>query len=136
MNKQLKAMIEELTSKIQNSYEEGVSMEDAERLAGKTLHLQLLLADELKTADLSARMKKSGVKAVKAAIYLDEAGKTEKKPSDTFLQAKVDVNDLVVSEQTGLDDAEVNRDHLNHYVSVFKEAHIHFRSIAKGTFGG
>ena len=136
MNKQLQDMIKELTAKIQDSYETGVSMEEAERLAGKTLHLQLLLADELKNADLSARMSKSGVKAVKAAVYLDEAGKSEKKPSDTFLQAKVDVNELVAAEQDRLDTAEVSRDLLHHYNSVFKEAHIHFRSIAKGTFGG
>lgn len=128
-------MCEQLTSEIQDSYEMGVTVEAAERLAGKFLHAQLMVSEELRRADLDARMRKSGAKAVKAAVYLEEASKGDKKPSDVYLNAKVDINELVLSEQKAFDEAEVSRDNLQNYFNIFKESHIHFRSIAKGSFG-
>jgi len=127
-------MCEELTEAIQNSYEQGIGMEDAERLAGKFLHAQILVSEEIQKVDLDKRMKKSGVKAVKAAVYLEEAGKGDRKPSDTFLNAKVDINELVVKEHDSLDAAESYYDYLENTLSVMREAHLHFRGIAKARF--
>lgn len=129
-------MCEELTTIIQNSYQEGVTVEEAERLAGRFLHAQILTGTELRKADLDSRMKKQGAKAVKAAVYLSEVQAVDKKPSDVLLQAKVDVDELVRGEQRSLDEAEVLRDELQNLLNVFNQAHIHFRSIAKGVFGG
>lgn len=124
----------ELESDIRKTYEEGVTLEEAERLAAKFLGAQMTVALELRSNDLDARMKKSGVKAVKAAVYHAEATKGDKKPSDTFLQSLVDMSELVGSEQKGLDEAEVARDLLQNYYNTFREAHIYFRGLAKGRF--
>ena len=134
MDKKLKAFCDDLTALIQASYEEGVTMEAAERIAGKFLHAQLMIADALKNADLDARMKKSGVKAIRAAIYMEGATGSDKKPSDVLLGALVDQNKLVQDQQSLFDEAEVSHDGLNRYYSVFREAHIHFRGIAKGKY--
>lgn len=124
----------ELENDIKAAYEQGVTMEQAERLAAKFLAAQVAIGEELRTADLNARMRKSGVKAVKAAVYLEAATKGDKKPSDVMLGAIVDSDKLVNDEQAGLDEAEVNRNALDNYLSVCREAHIYFRSIAKGRF--
>jgi len=67
-------------------------------------------------------------------VYLDEAKKQDKKPSDVMLGALVDANDIVAGEQKRFDEAEADRDELERIYNVFREAHIHFRSIAKGRF--
>jgi hypothetical protein len=129
-------LCEELTKEIKDSYEVGITIEGAERLAGKFLYAQLLVAEELRRVDLDARMKKSGLKAIKATVYLDHASKSEKKPSDVLLNAMVDTDEVVLSQQLVVDDAEVLKLSLDSYMSIFQNAHIHFRSIAKGAFGG
>ena len=132
----LLGQFEGLIADIQKSYEEGVTVEEAERLAGKFLHAQIMVSEELRKADLDARMRKSGVKAVRAAVYMSNATKSEKKPSDTYLEAIINMDEIVIGEQKALDEAEVLVDQLKTHLSVFKEAHIHFRSIAKGAMNG
>lgn len=127
-------LIAELTQKIKGAYESGVTVGEAEKLASEFLHAQLLIADELKAADLNARMRKTGSKAVRAALYMQEATKGDKKPSDTFIENVINVNDLVQGEQERLDTAEVELDALQNTFNIFREAHIHFRGIAKGRF--
>ncbi len=127
-------MCQELTEAIERSYTEGVTMDEAEKLAGRFLHAQMATANELRDADLDARMRKSGNKSLRAAVYLEAATKDPKKPSDVLLEALVNSNELVQGEQTRFDEAEVNRDALQNYLSVFREAHVHFRTIAKGKF--
>lgn len=127
-------MIEQLKQKIQDAYESGVTISEAEKLATEFLSAQLQLAEELKNADMNARMIKTAVKAVKAAIYMHEATKTDKKPSDTFIQNIIDGNQLVQEEQDRLDKAEIELDYLQNTFNIFKEAHIHFRGISKGRF--
>lgn len=134
MSKPFEVMTKDLTEQIQRSYEEGVTIDEAERLAAKFLHAQILISGELRTVDLDARMKKTGVKAVKAAVYLAEVQAVERKPSDVLLSAKVDVSEEVEVAQRELDTAEVYRDELQNYFNVFREAHIHFRGISKGKF--
>lgn len=132
--KTFEELCEELSNDIKNSYESGVSLEVAERHAAKFLHGQIQVSEKLKDADLDARMKRTGVKAVKAAVYMDEATKGDKKPSDAFLQNLVDLNALVQKSQDTYDTAEVYKDQLQNYFNIFKEAHIYFRGIAKGSF--
>lgn len=123
-----------LEASIQSTYEEGVTLETAERLAAEFLYAQLQVSTQLKTAALDSRMRKSGVKSVRAAIYLENATKGDKKPSDVLLQAMVDVDPLVQGEQKAYDEAEVEAEELERYYSIFQNAHIYFRGIAKGKF--
>lgn len=132
MEKELMEMVEALTAEIQRSYESGVTVEEAEKLAGKFLHAQMVIIDTLRTADLDARMKKSGLKAVAAAVYMEAATSGEKKPTEAMLSAMVDRSKMVVDTKSALDTAEVEYNTLRNYLDVFKEAHIHFRTIAKG----
>lgn len=133
-NVKVAVLCEELAEEIKKSYESGVTMEEAEKLASRFLHAQFVISNNLRTLDLDARMKKSGLKAVKAAVYHDNASKAEKKPSDTYLQNLVDLDENTLAEQRLLDTAEVERDLFQNYLGIFKDAHVHFRTIAKGRF--
>lgn len=119
---------------IKDSYENPVSLEEAGRLAEKFLHAGIEACDVLRIADLDARMRKAGLKAVKAAVYLDTATKGEKKPSDTFIEAVVNRDKLVIDEQQAFDEAEVYREALQNYKEIFKEAHIYYRGMSRGRF--
>lgn len=131
----IKELVDKLTNKIQSSYEEDITVKEAEKLAAEFLHAQLLITNELTILELDARMRKSGYKAVTATIYMENATKTEKKPSDMMLQHQVELSELVRSEKDNLDTSEVKRDELQNYLNIFKEAHIYYRGIAKGFIG-
>jgi len=129
-----KALCQQLETKIQNAYTEGVTLEDAEKLAGEFLYVMLKVSEELKNASLDARMKKTGVKAVRAAIYLDVVQKADKRPTEAQTAAIIDSNEIVQKEQEVYDLAEVTADELERYYQIFREAHIHFRGISRGKF--
>ena len=95
---------------------------------------QLIISKELAALDLDARMRKSGVKAIRGAVYLEEARRGDKKPSDTMLTAFVDTSDLVTGEQKRLDEAEVKKAELERIFDILTNGHIHYRTIAKGSF--
>lgn len=124
----------ELTDIIKTAYESGVTLEEAERLAARFLHAQISVAEELRVADLDARMRKNGLKAVKSAVRTEEVKKHEKKPTEGALEDVVNMNELVSGEQEAFDVAEVERDRLQNYLSIFKDAHIFFRGVSKGRF--
>jgi hypothetical protein len=136
MSEDFKAYLAELTAEIQGAYEGEVSLVKCERLAAKFLHAQMRVSDQLQTKDLDARMKKSGMKAVKATAYLEVAASSEKKPSDTYIENTINQNPLVSKSQDDLDRAETDRDALERHYNIFREAHIYFRGMAKNTFGG
>ena len=129
-----KLMVAELEVLIINSYESGVTLTEAEALASRFLAAQLRVSEELRKADLDARMRKTGVKAARAATYLAEVQKNDKKPSDTLLGAIVDADNKVQAIQNDYDHAEVEKAELDRLFDVFANAHIHFRTIAKGRF--
>ena len=129
-----KSEFDELENDIKSAYEGNVTVEDAEKLAAKFLGAMFRLSSQLAAADLDSRMRKTGVKAIRAAIYLEEATRNEKKPSDTLLSAIVDKSKLVQDEQNLFDTTEVERDNLERYYNIFKEAHLYFRALAKGRF--
>lgn len=124
----------ELQKDIQDAYENGVTVEDAEKLSAKFLWAQMHLATAFRNADLDCRMRKAGLKTVKATVYLDEATKSDKKPTEATLTALIDKNPHVVSEQGGLDAAEVERDYFQNCLNTLKEAHIFFRNVGKGRY--
>lgn len=127
-------MCKNLENKIKSSYEEGVTIETAEKLAGEFLVAQMKVSEELKVFDLDSRMRKSGVKAVRAAVYMKACSESDKKPTENMLENTLNTNELVQTEQDSLDKSEVERDSLKRYYDIFREAHIFFRGVAKGNF--
>lgn len=121
---------------IEGSYTEGITMESAEKLAGEFLKAQMLVSSELRNADLDSRMRKAGLKAVRASVYAEACSKVDKRPTEAALDHLLAISELVQREQNGLDKAEVERDELTRLYNIFINAHIHFRSIAKGSFNG
>lgn len=132
----LNKFCKELENQIIAIYDTGITMEDAEKLAAKFLHGQIVVSEELKKLDLAARMRKSGLKAVRAAVYTEARSKAEGKTTEAQIAAVVDTHELTLTEQNGLDEAEVERDALERYYDIFRDGHIYTRGIAKGNFGG
>ncbi len=127
-------LCEQLENEIRVSYEQGVSLETAEKLSARFLEALMLTARELKKSSLDAKMRKAGVKAIRAAIRLEEISKQEKKPSESTLDAIVDSNSIVSGEEKRLYEAEEERDELERYFSTFKEAHVYYRGLSRGRF--
>lgn len=138
MNEKTAEFFVDCEAAIQGAYEQGVTMEMAERLAAKFLHAGLKVGAELRDADLDARMKKTGLKAIKASVYMKNAEPKlgEKRPTVDALEAMVNQDAHVTKAQNELDEAEVWRDTLVNYLNIFREGHIYFRGIAKGNFNG
>ncbi len=124
----------DLALDVQRAYENGTTLDEAEKLAAKFLGAQLTIAAELATTDLDSRMKKNGLKAVKSAVYMTEATRGEKKPSEGMLENHVNLSELVQGEQNRFDTADARKESLLLYFGIFKDAHIYFRGIAKGRF--
>src|SRR5690554_4693134 len=129
-------LCEELESKIQEVYEKGITPEDAEKLAAKFLYAQMVISRELRKADLDTKMRKTGVKALRAAVYLDTVKSQEKKPTEATISATIDTHGVVQQEQDSFDKAEVLKAELERYYDIFTNGHIYARGVAKGTFGG
>jgi hypothetical protein len=128
-----KSLTEVLETKIQDSSQNDVTPSEAERLASEFLHALLRTSAELRKADLDARTRKSGVKALRAALYLDIVQKNEKKPTEAMIAAMLDTNTMIADQQAALDEAEVVRDELERVNDVFTHAHVFFRGVAKGS---
>lgn len=125
---------EELKAIVESAYESAVDMMEAERLAARFLSAQMQIASELAKVDLDARMRKSGVKAVRAEVYKTEMAKYDKKPSDSVLEAEVNSSEIVRAEQDAFDKVDSRNEILNIYLGIFKDAHIFFRTVSKGKF--
>lgn len=136
MHKELLTYITELENDIKNAYEGNITVTEAEKLAAKFLQAQMVIARELETSDLDTKMRKSGLKSIKAAVYMDEAKKDAKKPSDTLLEHHINMNEIVLGEQSRFDEAESSRDLLQNYLNIFKDSHIFFRNLSKGSYSG
>lgn len=133
-NEKFTKYCKELESDIISAYEQGTTLEQAERLAAKFLGAQIEIGEKLRKADLDARMRKTGVKAIKAQVYIQVVEKSERKPSDVMIGAIVDSDNIVHEAQKSYDEAEVESAALDRYFSIFHEAHLFFRSISKGRF--
>lgn len=125
----------DLEQEIINSYTEGVTLDQAEKLAGRFLHAQLSVSHDLSVSGLDARMRKTGVKAVKAGIYLDICQKSEKKPTEAQIEAQIQTNPLVQTQQNELDAAEVQAQDLERLYNVFQQAHVYYRQMSRGVQG-
>lgn len=124
-----------LKDKIKTAYTEIILTQDAEKLAGEFLFAQLETSGQISRADLDARMRKSGLKAVRAAVYAEICSKAEKKPTESQLEHALNSHELVNSEQNELDKAEVERDELLRLFGIFNSSHVYYRQIGRGNNG-
>lgn len=119
---------------VEKAYDEGTTLEEAERLAARFLGAQMQIAEELANLDLDTRMKKNGLKAKRSQTYMLEATKGEKKPSEGFLENHVNMDLGVQNAANEYETADARKENLLLYFGIFKDAHIYFRGIAKGRF--
>lgn len=119
---------------IAKAYESSATLDEAEKLAAKFLLGMIRVGNQLQRVNLDARMRKAGVKAIRAAVYLNEARATDKKPSDTLLEQVVNSSKEVRDAQNSMDTAEVESNRLDSLLQVCREAHVYFRGISKGRF--
>lgn len=125
---------QELEALIEHTYISGVTQLEAESLAARFLHAQMVVSAELKKSDLDSRMKKTGFKSVKAAIYANLKSDTSVKHTVDSLDHAINLNEVVQVEAGLLDTAEVERDELIRYYNIFREAHIYYRGVGKGKY--
>lgn len=123
-----------LENKIKDTYEQGVTLEEAEKLAAEFLYAMMAVSTELKREDLNARMNKAGNKAIRAGTYLNIVSEADKKPTEAQISAIIETDEPVKVQQKMLDEAEVKLADLERYYSIFQNAHIYYRGIAKGKF--
>lgn len=128
-------LCQNLEDKIKDAYEQGVTQDDAEKLAGEFLYAMLKTSDQLKVSALDSRMRKSGVKAIRAAVYADILSKSDKKPTEGAMEHSINAHELVLGEQKSHDEAESDKENLQRYYETFLNAHIYFRGLAKGSMG-
>ena len=129
-----KQLFNELETEIQQAYTDSITIDAAEKLAAKALHAQIVISRELQKCDLDSRMRKSGLKAVRAAVYLDEVSKADKKPTESALEHMLNINELVTKEQDGFDRSDAEKEELQRCYNILKDAHIYFRNIGRGKF--
>lgn len=129
----MKELFAELEQIIENTYKDGVAQDEAEKLAARFLHAQMVISNHLRTADLDARMRKSGLKTIKSTVYMEAATKGEKKPTEAMLTSIIDSHEIVNSEQSNLDKAEVSKAELERWYDICINSHIYFRNIGKGS---
>lgn len=127
----LEAFCSALEEKIKDAYEQSITITEAEKLAGEFLHAQMYIARALQTRSLDARMRKQGVKAIRAGVYLEGAMAGDKKPSDVLLNAQVDADERVKLAQGQFDTAEVEAEALQNYFRIFESAHVYFRQLSR-----
>lgn len=130
MNKAYESLIQSIIK----SSEEGVTIPEAERLAGTSLAIMAELSVDLREADKDRRMRKRGVKAIKSAVRMEEIKKHDKKPTEGYLDDTVNLSELVSGEEASFDDSEINKEELERQYGIVKEAHLFFRGISKGRF--
>lgn len=122
-----------LEEKIKNSYEVSLDLSEAEKLASEFLYAHMVLTREYQRVSLDARMRKAGLKSIKASVYLAEAGQGEKKRSDVLLNALVDVSAIVATSQEAFDTSETTAELIQGWINVVQQGHIHFRQMSKGS---
>ena len=126
----------ELKEAIIKAHQTETSVSEAEQLSAKCLAASMALADDIRAVDLKARMRKIGLRNIRSQAYLDELAKHEKKPTEAYIDAAINLNVDIAPLEMELADKEVELNNLKHYYEVFKEAHQYFRAIMKAGFGG
>lgn len=127
---------EKLVEEITKASDEGVTLDHAEKVAALALVTMNELSELLTSSDKNRRMRKQGFKSIRAAVLLQEIKKHDKKPTESVLEATVQLDIIVQEEETAYDTAEVDTDELTRQFNIAKESHLYFRSISKGTFNG
>lgn len=130
---------QELRADLKLVSDEGVSLEDAERLAAKFADALLELGGmdgHIQRAVLDAKLKKGSYKTFRAKVYLDTVNASEKKPTETMIESIILTNADVSKAEDAYHKAEEYAESLKRTYDVFRDVHIYFRGVAKGAFNG
>lgn len=130
-----KERVKELEDIIQDAYPNRPSLDEAEGQALNFCSGILQVSAQLSVADLEARMRKSGLKGIRAALYLDIVQNSEKKPTETAIDSMITVNELVAKEQQKLDEADVAKADLERLYETFNHVAVLFRQMSRGVQG-
>ena len=122
---------DDLKREIERAYNGDVTITDAERLAAKFLLAKMEIAAELAVVDLDSRMKKNGLKAKRATVYMGAVASADKKPSDTLLENHCNLDPGVQLSMNEFEEADAKRESLKIYMDIFLNAHIYFRSLSR-----
>ncbi len=125
---------QQLIKEIESVSDQGVTLDHAERVAGLALSTMNELSEQLAVTDKARRMRKAGLKAVRAITRQEEIRKHDKKPTESQLDDVLTLSAVVQKEEDGFDEAEVETEKLEREFSIAKESHLYFRSISKGRF--
>jgi hypothetical protein len=129
---------DELKQIIVDAYEINTTMMAAEKYAALFLSAQMEVSEQLRSSELDRRMRKRGLKAIKSAVRTEaiKSSSDGRKPTEGVLEDIVNLSSLVASQEEEFDTSEVNSEALERDYNIFREAHLYFRTISKGTFGG
>lgn len=131
----IKRFCDALEEKIKDSYINSVTMDQAESLAGELLIAMTTMSSALREADLDARMRKTGVKSLRATRYGEIIAASEKKPTEGALDHMLNQDTMLIEAQNEFDVAESDKNELDRYYNICREAHLHYRALAKANFG-
>jgi hypothetical protein len=123
--------LDELESKIEQAYTQDLSLQENEKLSGEFLQAQFKIASKLRVKSLDARMKKAGMKAIRSAVYLKLLKESDKKPTESNMDAIITTTPEVSQAQDLFDSAEVESEYLERMFKVCESAHVFFRQQAK-----
>lgn len=124
----------QLIKEVEAVADQGITLDHAERVAGLALSTMNQLSEQLLITERNRRMRKAGLKAIKAATRQEEIKKHDRKPTESQLDDVLALNALVQQEEDGFDDAEVETELLERQFGIAKECHLYFRSVSRGRF--
>lgn len=125
---------QQLIKEVDAVNDQGITIDHAERVAGLALSTMNELSEQLAVTDKARRMRKAGLKAIRAITRQEEIKKHDKKPTESQLDDVLTLNGMVQKEEDGFDEAEVETELLERQFGISKESHLYFRSISKGRF--
>lgn len=126
---------QELIQSLETTYQGGITLGEAEKLAAKALFVMDQLSRELVTKEGDRRLRKAGVKAIRAAIRIAEVKKYDKKPTESQLEDVLNTSEIVLAEESAFDSAEVDSEAYERMYSIAKEIHVYYRGVARGSQG-
>lgn len=127
----MKKLIEKLQARIQEVYEDGVTVTKSEDITHELADAEFKLVTMITPLDMDVRMRKHGVKQIRAAVYLDIIKNSEKKPTESQLAAMVDSDALVTEAQNSYDEAESLLAEAERLLDAVHNSQVVFRTLMK-----
>jgi hypothetical protein len=127
----MKDLIEQLQKRVSEVYENGTTVSQSEEITHELADAEFKLVTMITPLDLDARMRRHGVKQIRAAVYLDIIKNSEKKPTEAQIAAMVDSDSLVSDAQKGYDGAEAALAEAERLLDAVHNSQVVFRTLMK-----